>query len=180
MIGGQSPAGIERAARLGDGLITLSNDHCEVYLDGLRKSGKDVNDGQIYASQWSVVAEDPERTWASIGDHVLYQFNKYIEWAGFEGPNQRSVFPSPQSLIDAGVYHLMDASVVVTELTDLATRYPQIRDSTIGRSIPASPSSRARSAFSTWLTTSSRLSQRNSVGEGRSSRAMWSACQLEL
>ena len=26
--------------------------------------GRDVSDGRIYASQWNIIADDPERVWA--------------------------------------------------------------------------------------------------------------------
>jgi alkanesulfonate monooxygenase SsuD/methylene tetrahydromethanopterin reductase-like flavin-dependent oxidoreductase (luciferase family) len=128
LVGGQSPAGIDRAARIGDGVITLSNDHCQVYVDALASHGKDAAEGRIYASQWSIVAEDPEAVWARIGEHVLYQFNKYIEWGSFEGPDQPSHFPTPQSLLDAGAYKLMDASMAVDDLVELGSNFPQLRD----------------------------------------------------
>ena len=79
LVGAQSPVGIDRAARAGDGVITLSNDHCQVYLDALERHGRDVNEGRIYASQWTIIADDPERVWAQVSENVLYQMNKYIE-----------------------------------------------------------------------------------------------------
>ena len=128
LIGAQSPVGIDRAARVGDGVITLSNDHCQVYLDALERHGRDVSEGRIYASQWAIIAEDPERVWAQVSENVLYQMNKYIEWGSFEGPDQPSHYTNSQSVLDAGAYRLMDASMAVDELVTLATDYPQIRD----------------------------------------------------
>lgn len=128
LVGGQSPAGLDRAARMGDGVITLSNDHCQVYVDALKAHGKDPSEGRIYASQWSIVAEDPEKVWDSIGEHVLYQFNKYIEWGSFEGPDQPDHFPTPQSLLDAGAYRLMDATAAIDDLVALGSAFPQVRD----------------------------------------------------
>ena len=83
---------------------------------------------RIYASQWTIVAEDPERVWAQVGEHALYQLNKYIEWGSFEGPNQPSQFANTQAILDAGAYRLMDAPMAVDELVTLATAYPPIRD----------------------------------------------------
>ena len=124
LIGGQSEPGVDRAARLADGVITLANAHCEVYMDAISRHGKDPADARIYASQWSIVAEDPEKTWAQISEHVRYQLNKYIEWGSFEGPGQPTSFPDAQSVIDSGFYRLMDASMAVDELVELATTYP--------------------------------------------------------
>ena len=128
LVGAQSPVGIDRAARAGDGVITLSNDHCQVYLDALQRHGRDVSEGRIYASQWTIIADDPERVWAQVSENVLYQMNKYIEWGSFEGPDQPSQYTSSQAVLDAGAYRLMDASMAVDELVTLATDYPQIRD----------------------------------------------------
>jgi alkanesulfonate monooxygenase SsuD/methylene tetrahydromethanopterin reductase-like flavin-dependent oxidoreductase (luciferase family) len=128
LVGAQSPVGIDRAARAGDGVITLSNDHCQVYLDALERHGREVTDGRIYASQWTIIADDPERVWAQVSENVLYQMNKYIEWGSFEGPDQPSQYTSSQQVLDTGAYRLMDASMAVDELVTLARDYPQIRD----------------------------------------------------
>jgi alkanesulfonate monooxygenase SsuD/methylene tetrahydromethanopterin reductase-like flavin-dependent oxidoreductase (luciferase family) len=128
LVGAQSPAGIDRAARAGDGVITLSNDHCQVYLDALERHGRDVSEGRIYASQWTIIAEDPERVWSQVSENVLYQMNKYIEWGSFEGPDQPGLYPNSRAVLDSGAYRLLDASMAVDELVTLATDYPQIRD----------------------------------------------------
>jgi alkanesulfonate monooxygenase SsuD/methylene tetrahydromethanopterin reductase-like flavin-dependent oxidoreductase (luciferase family) len=127
-IGAVAPKGIERAARLGDGVITLSNDSIPVYLDALAANGKRVEEGDVYASQWVVVAEDPETEWSRIGQHVLYQVNKYIEWGSFEGSGVPDHFDAPDDLLDFGIYQLWDATKAVDELVSLARRYPQVRD----------------------------------------------------
>jgi len=105
-IGAVAPAGIERAARLGDGVITLSN----------------------YASQWVVLADDPEKEWSRIGENALYQVNKYIEWGSFEGSGVPDHFDTPNELLDFGIYQLWDADKAVDELVSWARRYPQVRD----------------------------------------------------
>jgi alkanesulfonate monooxygenase SsuD/methylene tetrahydromethanopterin reductase-like flavin-dependent oxidoreductase (luciferase family) len=138
LIGGQSEPGIDRAARLGDGVITLVNDHCQLYMDAIARHGKDPADARIYASQWSIVAEDPERVWSQISEHVRYQLNKYIEWGSFEGPGQPSSFPDAQSVIDSGFYRLMDASMAVDELVQLASSYP-IQDFHYWAQFPGEP-----------------------------------------
>jgi alkanesulfonate monooxygenase SsuD/methylene tetrahydromethanopterin reductase-like flavin-dependent oxidoreductase (luciferase family) len=127
-IGAVAPAGIERAARLGDGVITLSNASIAVYIDALISNGKPVEDGRVYASQWVVLAEDPEKEWSRIGENVLYQVNKYIEWGSFEGSGVPDHFDSPDELLDFGIYQLWDADRAIDELVSLSRQYPQIRD----------------------------------------------------
>lgn len=128
LIGAQSEVGIDRAARLADGVITLANDHFRWYLDAVARHGKNIDDARIYASQWVIIAEDPERVWAEVGERALYQMNEYIAWGSFEGAGVPSEFASPQVLLDAGLYRLMDASMAVDDLVALATATPQIRD----------------------------------------------------
>ncbi len=129
LIGAQSEVGIDRAARMTDGVITLSNDHFRFYTEALAKYGKNVDEGRIYASQWVVVDEDPEKAWAEgLGERALFQINQYIAWGSFEGSGVPSRFDSPQDLIDGGLYRLMDASAAVEDLVGMATEFPQIRD----------------------------------------------------
>lgn len=139
LVGAQSETGIDRAARLGDGVITVSNDHFRWYTDALERHGRDLGTGRIYASQWVIVAEDPERVWAEVGERALYQMNEYIAWGSFEGPDQPSQFPDPQALLDAGVYRLMDAARAVEELVVLATEHPQVRDFHYWAQLPSEP-----------------------------------------
>jgi alkanesulfonate monooxygenase SsuD/methylene tetrahydromethanopterin reductase-like flavin-dependent oxidoreductase (luciferase family) len=127
-IGAVAPKGLERAARLGDGVITLSNDHIQIYLDALVANGRRPEDGDVYASQWVVIAQDPEEEWRRIGENVLYQVNKYIEWGSFEGSGVPDHFDNAQQLLDFGVYQLWDATKAVDELVAIGRRHPQIRD----------------------------------------------------
>jgi alkanesulfonate monooxygenase SsuD/methylene tetrahydromethanopterin reductase-like flavin-dependent oxidoreductase (luciferase family) len=127
-IGAVAPMGLERAARLGDGVITLVNDHIQIYLDALIANGRRLEEGNVYASQWVVIADDPEKEWSRIGEHVLYQVNKYIEWGSFEGSGVPDHFDTPQQLLEFGIYQLWDGSQAVEEMTALARRHPQIRD----------------------------------------------------
>ena len=129
LVGAQSQIGIDRAARMADGVITLSNDHFQWYLESVEKYGGVVEDARIYASQWVIVAEDPEKVWADgVGERALFQINEYIAWGSFEGPDQPDQFPTPQALLDAGVYRLMDATTAVDDLVATASACPQVCD----------------------------------------------------
>jgi alkanesulfonate monooxygenase SsuD/methylene tetrahydromethanopterin reductase-like flavin-dependent oxidoreductase (luciferase family) len=127
-IGAVAPAGLERAARLGDGVITLSNGDIPIYLEALTANSKSLDDGNVYASQWVVIAEDPRKEWDRIGEHVLYQVNKYIEWGSFEGSGVPDHFDTPDELLDFGIYQLWTGEKAVEEMVALARKYPQIRD----------------------------------------------------
>src|SRR4051794_2034390 len=88
LVGALADPAIERAARIADGFLSTQNPHQLSYLDALGRVGKSVEDGKVYAGQWAVIAEDPEREWARIGKHALYQLNNYISWGAFGPPDQ--------------------------------------------------------------------------------------------
>ena len=78
--------------------------------------------------------------WAeNVGERAVFQLNEYIRWGSFEGPDQPSHFPDPRSLLDAGVYRLMDASMAVDDLVAVATAHPQIRDFHYWAQLPGEP-----------------------------------------
>jgi alkanesulfonate monooxygenase SsuD/methylene tetrahydromethanopterin reductase-like flavin-dependent oxidoreductase (luciferase family) len=128
LLGGMVDHTIHRAARLGDGFLATQNAHLEAFVEGLRLAGKDPAAGHACVGQWTIVSEDPERTWADVGAHALYQINTYIEWGAFGPPEDVPRFEGPDQLVAAGAYRLMDASAAVDDLTDLLRRYPQVKD----------------------------------------------------
>ena len=102
LIGGMNAPSIDRAARLGDGFLSTQNAHQPEYLEALARHGKDVANAAIHAGQWVIIDEDPERTWARIGDHALYQLNEYITWGAFGPPDQVPRFPDRDAIVAGG------------------------------------------------------------------------------
>lgn len=125
LVGAMADPAIERAARIGDGFLSTQNAHHASYLDALERGGKSRAEGRIFAGQWTIIAEDPEREWARIGSHALYQINKYIEMGAFGDVPQ---FTEPGQLIDAGSFTLWDPETAVDELTAMLRATPQIQD----------------------------------------------------
>jgi probable F420-dependent oxidoreductase len=81
-----SPAALERAARLGDGLLggagpDMSADYVR-QREGLGRSGPLR---VATPTPWIAISNDPERTWARIGPHVLYQRRLYAAWLAESG-----------------------------------------------------------------------------------------------
>jgi len=113
-IGGLTPPGVERAARLGRGFVCVLPDQIGAYVEARRRLGLD--DGRVAVGNQWIVAEDPERTLAAIGDHVLYQVNAYIEFGAFGPPDQVPRLTDPQQLVDMGHYRLLDANGAAAEL----------------------------------------------------------------
>ena len=121
LMGALSPAAVERVARLSDGyLCTLNNDLALQYFEALEQQGKDPAEGKVYGLQWAVIDEDPEKAWAEMAPHALYQWNEYISWGVFGPPDEVPRYERPEQLIEAGFYQLMDAAAAIETYTDAA------------------------------------------------------------
>lgn len=85
-LGGASPASARRAARIADDYQPMAERLDEIYLEALAELGKQAPPGarQIAGSGPSFVhvTHDPERDWATIGPHALFESNAYAEWIG--------------------------------------------------------------------------------------------------
>jgi alkanesulfonate monooxygenase SsuD/methylene tetrahydromethanopterin reductase-like flavin-dependent oxidoreductase (luciferase family) len=139
LIGGMNAASIDRAARLGDGFLSTQNAHQPEYLEALARHGKDVANAAIHAGQWVIIDEDPERTWARIGDHALYQLNEYITWGAFGPPDQVPRFPDRDAIVAGGGFQLWDGPTAVRELVALVRECPQIKDLYFWSQLPGEP-----------------------------------------
>jgi alkanesulfonate monooxygenase SsuD/methylene tetrahydromethanopterin reductase-like flavin-dependent oxidoreductase (luciferase family) len=84
-VGGFSKGAARRAAKYGDGYIGPSSRAMyDLYLNELRAADKDPSRARVMGGGlWLMVAEDPERTFATYAPHLLYWFNAYAKW--FEG-----------------------------------------------------------------------------------------------
>ena len=115
-----------RAAAIGDGFLSTGGIGHDVYVDALKAQGR--QDGAIYAGNWAIVADDPEREAAKVAPHVLYQTNAYIGWGAFGPPETTPLFPDGRAAIEGGLYELWDPDTAVRELTAMLKAWPQIRD----------------------------------------------------
>jgi alkanesulfonate monooxygenase SsuD/methylene tetrahydromethanopterin reductase-like flavin-dependent oxidoreductase (luciferase family) len=136
-VGGFTPPAINRAARLGDGFLCGLPASIDTYLEALDEIGKPREDGKIAIMQWWIVAEDPERTWSEIGEHALYQVNKYVATGGF-GEDMKP-FENADELIERGHYTLYDGASAVRELSSLIERVPQIVNMQLYGLLPGEP-----------------------------------------
>lgn len=128
LIGGMNEPSIDRVARIADGFLSTQNAHQAMYLEALERHGKDPAKASIHAGQWAIVDEDPEATWARIGQHALYQLNEYIGWGAFGPPDQVPRFPDADAIVAGGGFTLMDGPTAVAELVALLRATPQIKD----------------------------------------------------
>jgi len=128
LLGGMAPPAIERAARIADGFLSTGSIGLDDYCEALHRLGKAPGEGKIVLGNWAIIAEDPEREAARIGEHVLYQANEYIKWGAFGPPEQTPLFEDARSAIQNGLYELWDADMAVSKLRELVKSYPRISD----------------------------------------------------
>jgi alkanesulfonate monooxygenase SsuD/methylene tetrahydromethanopterin reductase-like flavin-dependent oxidoreductase (luciferase family) len=138
-LGAMAQRAIDRAARIADGFLSTGGIGHDVYLDRLARNGRQPGDGVIVAGHWAIISDDPEREAATVGPHVLYQANQYIEWGAFGPPESVPRFPDAATAIERGLYTLWDGETAVAELVTLLRRYPQIRDLHLWAQFPGEP-----------------------------------------
>lgn len=77
-------AGIPAAERAGRERLHLTirggRDVYEAWARGLEAQGENVADYQCVTRRSFYVADDPERAWAEIAPHIIYQTEAYAQW----------------------------------------------------------------------------------------------------
>ena len=108
-MGGASPASARRAARIADGYQPLAPRLYEIYLEELRRLGRQEPTPEPALSGGSgyvFVADDPDREWSRIERHALWDCNEYSSWIG----SRRGTFSPLESLEDlkkSGMYRVV-------------------------------------------------------------------------
>ncbi|MBA3348058.1 MAG: LLM class flavin-dependent oxidoreductase [Actinobacteria bacterium] len=100
-LGGGTAKAAERAGRLGchfmpDAYIAI--EHYATYREALMAAGHDPAKFEVALNPTVYVTEDPERAWAEIGEHLLFQFNRYREWFAAGGDEPAATAASPDEL----------------------------------------------------------------------------------
>jgi alkanesulfonate monooxygenase SsuD/methylene tetrahydromethanopterin reductase-like flavin-dependent oxidoreductase (luciferase family) len=132
-MGGMATPAIERAAAIADGFLATAERDIDIYVGAMDRLGR-LEKGRVLCSNWVIVAEDPEKEWARVGSHVLYQVNDYISHGAF-GPDFRA-FTRPDDILAAGLYTLRDGPETIREYVALARRYPQIEQFVVWTVLP--------------------------------------------
>jgi alkanesulfonate monooxygenase SsuD/methylene tetrahydromethanopterin reductase-like flavin-dependent oxidoreductase (luciferase family) len=81
------PMGARMAGRLGLGLLTLEHGLLHDYTAGLSAGGHSLSTARMGGQVEFFITEDPERTWAEIGNHVAYRWRSYNRYL-FEGTSR--------------------------------------------------------------------------------------------
>ena len=138
------PMGARVAGRLGLGLQSLDPAIYEDYRRALIDAGHEPDTARVAGHVELLVSDDPERTWAAIGDHVLYRWDSYHRYM-FEGTRlesdpppapdpdevrRRFLIGTPEEV--ASAVHQRVGGLPVTDLFVWAD-YPGIPDDTIDR-----------------------------------------------
>ncbi len=138
-LGGMAPAAIDRAIALGDGFMGAWPSNLEEYAAGLARAGMAPTDGVIEGMPvWLVIADDPEREWARVGDHALYMMNTYADWGAFP-----SRFNHRDELLGGGLWQCVEGTRAIEEIVALVERFPQIQDLHFFGFLPGEPSESA-------------------------------------
>jgi alkanesulfonate monooxygenase SsuD/methylene tetrahydromethanopterin reductase-like flavin-dependent oxidoreductase (luciferase family) len=86
------PLGARIAGRLGLGLQSTDRDLVPVYLGALEEAGQPMAAGRLAAQYEFLVARDPERTRALVGDRIAYRWESYNRHM-FEGTSREADAP---------------------------------------------------------------------------------------
>ena len=127
LMGGLAEPAIQRAARLADGFLSTQDASIDTFERAHDALGR-ADDPPVFAAQWAIVADDPDREWARVGDRALYQMNTYIEWGAFGPPELIPRFEDRDQLRASGLYHAWDPDAAAQHLAELWRRHPAIED----------------------------------------------------
>ena len=121
-MGGNSPAAVQRAARLGMGMLTQGGDPGleQVYRAACAEHGTKpqlfVNPtGDVPMSCF--VAEDVERAWRELGPYLLHDAQMYAAWMGESGAVSKSLAKSVDELRrENGAYRIVTPEQAVEQI----------------------------------------------------------------
>jgi alkanesulfonate monooxygenase SsuD/methylene tetrahydromethanopterin reductase-like flavin-dependent oxidoreductase (luciferase family) len=138
-IGGMAEPAIERVARIGDGLLSTGGIGHDLYIEALRRQGRDPAEGRIIAGHWAIIAEDPQAEAERLAPYILHQTNQYIRWGAFGPPESTPEFTDAPTAIQNGLYELWTADEAVRHLSGMLEQYPQIEDVHFWAQFPGEP-----------------------------------------
>jgi alkanesulfonate monooxygenase SsuD/methylene tetrahydromethanopterin reductase-like flavin-dependent oxidoreductase (luciferase family) len=114
-VGASVPKAIDRAARLGDGFFASLDEQIPLFYDARKKRGLPVDGHLTCRTVTAVIAEDPERAMAEVGEYVTYLINAYIEWGFIKLPPFKSIEP----IVEMGVFPFVDAAGAISMFEEI-------------------------------------------------------------
>ena len=119
-IGAQSPAGVDRAARLADGFFCTTDADAKEWAAACDRHDRAPEHRHLNRSFFSIVDEDPDRAYAEAGPHFMHLMNEYIVRGSFGGAFQP--FDDPDEIrrvmTDVGVLLCTDAAGALAKVED--------------------------------------------------------------
>lgn len=115
-VGGGSEVAMRRAVRCADGFMAaaVSKQVGEAFQTVCDAVAPHQTHKPIMGTAWLLVAEDPEKELARVGDHLLYHVNQYIEY----GFLKAAPYTDPRQLLKDGFYSFTDAAGARTILRE--------------------------------------------------------------
>lgn len=119
-VGGGTPAAARRAARLGDGFLPMTPQSYQWYEEECQRLGKTPFHPASRGPSFLHVSEQPERDWALIAPHALYETNCYARWqseTGVTGIYQP--ITDADALRQSGLYQVMTPEACIAFINSL-------------------------------------------------------------
>ena len=111
LIGGSGPAAAKRAARFGFGFFPPVGDQAlvDLYLAECERLGQQPGIVALPAGPGTLfVAEDPDKMWAEIGEHLLHDAMTYASWQTDDiRSHVKAVATTVEDLRAEGVYQIL-------------------------------------------------------------------------
>jgi alkanesulfonate monooxygenase SsuD/methylene tetrahydromethanopterin reductase-like flavin-dependent oxidoreductase (luciferase family) len=115
-VGGGSEIAMRRAARSADGFMAavVNGQMARAFHDTCAAVTPEKPRKPVMGTAWMIVAEDPEKEIAKLGDHMLYHVNQYIEYGFLKAPP----YTDARRLVEDGFYTFTDANGALEILRD--------------------------------------------------------------
>jgi alkanesulfonate monooxygenase SsuD/methylene tetrahydromethanopterin reductase-like flavin-dependent oxidoreductase (luciferase family) len=113
-LGGTAGPAIDRAARIADGFLASQDQHGTAFLEAAERAGRPELAGRTVRTARLLVAPDPERAVAELGDCLLHQVNQYVEFGFIPPPH----YTDAHDAIRDGHYQVVDADGALAALAN--------------------------------------------------------------
>jgi alkanesulfonate monooxygenase SsuD/methylene tetrahydromethanopterin reductase-like flavin-dependent oxidoreductase (luciferase family) len=120
LLGGSTPAGARRAARLGLGFVPVDASLWPHYEAECRKLGRDPGAAtDVTGPRFIHVADDPDEAWARIAPHAMHETNSYGAWlASAEALGPYSPSDDADALRASGEYLILTPDECVARVRE--------------------------------------------------------------
>jgi alkanesulfonate monooxygenase SsuD/methylene tetrahydromethanopterin reductase-like flavin-dependent oxidoreductase (luciferase family) len=111
-VGGTAAPAIARAARVGDGFLASQDRHATAFNSAAEEAGRPEVKGRTARTARLLVAPDPDKAVADLGDALLHQVNQYVEFGFID----HAPYDDARQAVADGHYEVVDADGAVAAL----------------------------------------------------------------